>query len=90
MKFGSASPSASAPSGSQRGVQAVLPSAHAMLTGTVVVDGADIEDDLDSVYTRMGVCPQNNHLWDQLTGRQHLLFYGRLKNLSVRMLPMAC
>lgn len=27
---------------------------------------------------------QDNLLWDQLTARQHLAFYGRLKGLKVR------
>ncbi|XP_062026161.1 ABC transporter A family member 7-like [Rosa rugosa] len=30
----------------------------------------------------MGVCPQHDLLWESLTGREHLLFYGRLKNLK--------
>lgn len=30
----------------------------------------------------MGVCPQHDLLWDTLTGREHLLFYGRLKGLK--------
>ena len=29
----------------------------------------------------MGVCPQDDCLWDDLTGEEHLRFYGRLKNL---------
>lgn len=28
------------------------------------------------------VCPQHDLLWEQLTGREHLLFYGRLKGLT--------
>jgi ABC-type multidrug transport system ATPase subunit len=36
------------------------------------------------IYSLMGVCPQDNLLWDALTGREHLQFYGRLKNLTVR------
>lgn len=30
----------------------------------------------------LGVCPQDNVLWDDLTGPEHLEFYGRLKNLT--------
>ena len=30
----------------------------------------------------MGVCPQHDLLWDRLTSREHLNFYGRLKGLS--------
>jgi ABC-type Na+ transport system ATPase subunit NatA len=28
-----------------------------------------------------GVCLQDNVLWDTLTAREHLTFYGQLKNL---------
>jgi ABC-type multidrug transport system ATPase subunit len=34
-----------------------------------------------AIYTLMGVCPQHDLLWETLTGREHLLFYGRLKGL---------
>ena len=30
----------------------------------------------------MGVCPQHDVLWSDLTAREHLLFYGRLKGLT--------
>ncbi|XP_023531950.1 ABC transporter A family member 7-like isoform X2 [Cucurbita pepo subsp. pepo] len=49
--------------------------------GTAFVQGLDIWNDMDMIYTNMGVCPQHDLLWEQLTGREHLLFYGRLKNL---------
>eukprot|EP00971_Amphidinium_carterae_P235477 4673122-Amphidinium_carterae.1 len=29
----------------------------------------------------MGVCPQVNPLWDTITGRGHLQFYGRMKGV---------
>lgn len=29
-------------------------------------------------------------LWDTLTGREHLLFYGRLKNLKGAALSQVC
>ena len=48
------------------------------------MEGSDIREDMDSVYARMGVCPQHDKLWDVLTAREHLLFYGRLKNLKAR------
>ncbi|KAF8052340.1 hypothetical protein N665_1570s0001 [Sinapis alba] len=46
------------------------------------VQGLDICTDMDRVYTSMGVCPQHDLLWETLSGREHLLFYGRLKNLK--------
>ncbi|CAA7031234.1 unnamed protein product [Microthlaspi erraticum] len=51
-------------------------------SGTGLVQGLDIRNDMDRVYTSMGVCPQHDLLWETLTGREHLLFYGRLKNLK--------
>lgn len=51
-------------------------------SGTAYVDGLDIRTHMDGIYTSMGVCPQHDLLWETLTGREHLLFYGRLKNLK--------
>ena len=51
--------------------------------GTATVEGYDIRRDMGAVYGLMGVCPQHDLLWDQLTASEHLLFYGRLKNLKV-------
>lgn len=47
------------------------------------MEGYDIRKDMASVYGLMGVCPQHDLLWEQLTAREHLIFYGRLKNLKV-------
>ncbi|ESQ29594.1 hypothetical protein EUTSA_v10023276mg [Eutrema salsugineum] len=51
-------------------------------SGTALVQGLDICNDMNKVYTSMGVCPQHDLLWETLTGREHLLFYGRLKNIK--------
>lgn len=49
--------------------------------GTAVIEGLDINTQMGEVYKLMGVCPQHDLLWEQLTGEEHLLFYGRLKGL---------
>ena len=46
------------------------------------MEGFDIREDMRHVYGIMGVCPQHDLLWEQLTGREHLRFYGRLKGLT--------
>ncbi|PNT68061.1 hypothetical protein BRADI_3g35390v3 [Brachypodium distachyon] len=51
-------------------------------SGTAYVHGMDIRTDMNDIYANMGVCPQHDLLWETLTGREHLLFYGRLKNLK--------
>ncbi|GLC69187.1 hypothetical protein PLESTF_000800000 [Pleodorina starrii] len=50
--------------------------------GTARIEGLDITAHMDKIYTLMGVCPQHDLLWEQLTGEEHLLFYGRLKGLK--------
>jgi len=51
-------------------------------SGTAIIEGLSIRDDIDSIHSLMGACPQHDLLWEGLTGREHLLFYGRLKNIS--------
>lgn len=58
-------------------------------SGAAYVEGLDIRTDMDKIYTSMGVCPQHDLLWETLTGREHLLFYGRLKNLKGAALTQA-
>ncbi|XP_061353117.1 ABC transporter A family member 7-like isoform X3 [Gastrolobium bilobum] len=58
-------------------------------SGTAYVQGLDIRTDMDGIYTSMGVCPQHDLLWETLSGREHLLFYGRLKNLKGSALTQA-
>ncbi|KAF6159969.1 hypothetical protein GIB67_033053 [Kingdonia uniflora] len=58
-------------------------------SGSGFVQGLDIRTDMDRIYTSMGVCPQHDLLWETLTGREHLLFYGRLKNFKGAALMQA-
>eukprot|EP00245_Coleochaete_scutata_P004463 TRINITY_DN17100_c0_g1_i1.p1 TRINITY_DN17100_c0_g1~~TRINITY_DN17100_c0_g1_i1.p1 ORF type:complete len:988 (-),score=185.09 TRINITY_DN17100_c0_g1_i1:153-3116(-) len=57
--------------------------------GTALIEGMDIRSNINSIYSIMGVCPQHDLLWETLTGREHLLFYGRLKNLKGQALQDA-
>ncbi|GBF88379.1 ABC transporter A family member protein [Raphidocelis subcapitata] len=57
--------------------------------GTALIGGHDITTEMDSIYGVMGVCPQHDLLWESLTGREHLLFYGRLKGLKGQALTDA-
>jgi len=50
-------------------------------SGTALIGGRDIRAHFDTIRLELGVCPQGNLLWDDLTGPEHLQFYGRLKNL---------
>jgi len=58
-------------------------------SGNAFVRGFSIQNDMEKIYSSMGVCPQNDMLWETLTGREHLQFYGRLKGLSGSSLDLA-
>jgi len=57
--------------------------------GTAFINGIDIKADIDAIRLQLGVCPQENVLWDDLTGPEHLYFFGRLKNLRGKKLDEA-
>merc|ERR1711871_1081780 len=50
--------------------------------GTAYICGKDIRSNMEEVYKKMGCCPQHDLLWEQLTGREHITFYARLKGLK--------
>eukprot|EP00345_Euplotes_harpa_P009159 CAMPEP_0168332724 /NCGR_PEP_ID=MMETSP0213-20121227/9131_1 /TAXON_ID=151035 /ORGANISM="Euplotes harpa, Strain FSP1.4" /LENGTH=332 /DNA_ID=CAMNT_0008336809 /DNA_START=1 /DNA_END=997 /DNA_ORIENTATION=- len=50
--------------------------------GNAWVAGFDIKNQLDQVQLQMGVCPQFDILWSDLTVDEHLYFYARLKGIS--------
>jgi len=51
-------------------------------SGTVYVRKKDVRTEIDDVHLMSGVCAQENLVWESLTGREHLRFYGRLKSLT--------
>lgn len=54
-------------------------------SGTAIINGFDIRRDMDSARSSMGFCPQHNILFDELTVREHILFYGGLKGMNKHM-----
>jgi ABC-type multidrug transport system ATPase subunit len=57
--------------------------------GTATIVGHDIRSEMPQIHQLMGVCPQDNLIWDTLTAKEHLFFYGRLKNLKGKALDSA-
>jgi len=50
-------------------------------SGYAKLAGYNIQTDMDQVYKRIGICPQHDILWGDLTVKEHLLFYARLKGI---------
>ncbi|CAK9028623.1 ABC transporter A family member 12 (ABC transporter ABCA.12) (AtABCA12) (Putative ABC2 homolog 16) [Durusdinium trenchii] len=51
--------------------------------GQVQVLGHDITtvEGMEEAYRNLGVCPQVDPLWEHLTGKEHLMFFGRIKGV---------
>lgn len=47
--------------------------------GTAFVGGYDIRTDMDKIHQVIGICPQFDLLWENLTPKETVLFYARLK-----------
>jgi len=51
-------------------------------SGTAYAAGYDIRTEMPKVYLNIGICPQHDVLWDDLTVEEHLLFYARLRGVE--------
>ncbi|KAM6959867.1 phospholipid-transporting ATPase ABCA1 [Tautogolabrus adspersus] len=51
-------------------------------SGTALINGYDIHTDMDSIRKYLGMCPQHNVLFNELTVEEHIYFYSRLKGRS--------
>lgn len=58
-------------------------------SGSMTVAGADVETNLAVAQSSLGVCPQHDVLWAQLTVEQHLRFFARLKGLPTNQIDGA-
>ncbi|XP_062377373.1 retinal-specific phospholipid-transporting ATPase ABCA4a [Sardina pilchardus] len=55
-------------------------------SGTALIYGNDIRTDMDAIRQSLGMCPQHNILFNNMTVAEHILFYSLLKG---RPLPEA-
>lgn len=51
-------------------------------SGTAYIDGKDIRSSMDDIRYSLGICPQYNVLFDDLTVEEHLWFYAQLKGMK--------
>merc|ERR1719409_525899 len=64
----------------------ILCGLHEPSSGTVLCgrDKLDIRHKLSVIQSAMGVCSQDNLLWDDLTGTEHLSFFCRIRQVRDR------
>lgn len=51
-------------------------------SGTAIIGGYDICQDIAGVRKSLGICPQHNILFDDLTVEEHIYFFCKLKGLA--------
>ncbi|XP_047427991.1 phospholipid-transporting ATPase ABCA3 [Mugil cephalus] len=56
-------------------------------SGRAYISGYDICQDMALIRRSLGLCPQHDVLFDNLTVREHLLFYAQLKGYSKEKIP---
>ncbi|UJR36135.1 hypothetical protein I4U23_028869 [Adineta vaga] len=65
----------------------VLTGIYPPTNGTASIYGRDITTEYEQIRKNVGLCPQEDILFDFMTVREHLQFYGRLKgNMSSKEL----
>lgn len=53
---------------------------------TVLRELSLIAGGMDEIRTNMGVCPQFDILWQELTAREHMILFGNIKGLATSSL----
>lgn len=51
-------------------------------SGTATINGKDIRREIGGARASLGLCPQHNILFDELTVREHIIFFSQLKGLD--------
>lgn len=51
-------------------------------SGTAYLNGKDIRTEIDEARGSLGLCPQHNVLFDELTVKEHIIFFARLKGVK--------
>jgi ATP-binding cassette subfamily A (ABC1) protein 3 len=64
----------------------ILTGLYPPTSGHAYVNGLDISQKMDEIRRHMGLCPQQDLLFDELTGKEHLLIFGRLRGIPARQL----
>jgi ABC-type multidrug transport system ATPase subunit len=55
--------------------------------GNILIDGNSVITDMARVQSTMGVCFQQDIMWDSLTIEEHLCFFARLRGIGKQEIP---
>ena len=57
--------------------------------GKATINGLDLGSDLREIRQNLGVCPQHDVLWDDLTVKEHLQYFAGIKGVAAKDIPEA-
>ncbi|KAF9560516.1 hypothetical protein EC968_006134 [Mortierella alpina] len=63
----------------------LLTGLYSATSGTAFVAGESMRESMSKVHAKIGVCPQHDILWGELTVADHLLFYSRLRGIPPKL-----
>ncbi|KAF9953943.1 hypothetical protein BGZ72_005048 [Mortierella alpina] len=63
----------------------LLTGLYSATSGTAYVAGESIRENMSKVHAKIGVCPQHDIFWGELTVADHLLFYSRLRGIPPKL-----
>ena len=58
-------------------------------TGNATIANYDLTNNKDLVKQSIGVCPQFDILWNDMTAKEHLWMFARIKGLNKKIIPTA-
>jgi len=50
-------------------------------SGDAILYGHNVSEEMEEIQRLIGVCPQNNILWEELTAREHMEIFAGIKNV---------
>ena len=56
--------------------------------GNIFIDGRSVREEITYLRQTMGVCPQENILWDNLTVAGHIQLFGQLRGIPYLQILM--
>ena len=54
---------------------------HSISAGSAEIDGLSVQDEMDAIRAKMGVCPQHDVLWRELTSTEHIELFCGIKGI---------
>ena len=52
------------------------------LPGDAIINGLSVKNDMTAIRQDLGVCPQFDILWPEITVKEHLMLYAAIKGFT--------